>query len=511
MKELYPGCHSAVLVCSVLVLRVVFSWRETTEDACAEILNGEHLEDVMINKENEARRSAVLLLYGPQCAGAAEDLWVTLLQAHLPGPRFLAVLRHDHVSAPNNSWFHYSDKYDVAKRLRVAESCCLQVNYVRRGSQELEEALTYPGEDYSHLLTWIWQQSLITVSLHNNLKQDIVLHIEGYLPEGSEETMLVKPDDNITFDSYASNFVTAYTANDEEFLNAFQLKGNANLTVSEQSKYRGKEEVWRIKIHLERMESEESAKLLLCSHHRRHFNILTQPRAVPNFTEDGHLLTKIPEHVHAMLLQIFEQNKKRLTHEYYPNHLTAWNLDEVDIKQVTLSEGKTLYLAEELQPILEAWCKCSLHPTKGEGIVTRIRMYPKGSRVRMHVDEVETGHVIGAILQVTQEPNPNTWPLEIIGYDGIRREILMSPGDMLLFESSRLVHGRPKTLQGEFYVNSFFYFTPREGWDLSPPWRNRGDDSGAWRAEFAEAAGTTPGDVQGQKDGRRSLGHADEL
>ena len=36
----------------------------------------------------------------------------------------------------------------------------------------------------------------------------------------------------------------------------------------------------------------------------------------------------------------------------------------------------------------------------------------------------------------------------------------MEPGDAVLYESAKCMHGRPKALQGDQYVNEFFHYRP---------------------------------------------------
>ena len=493
------------------ISHTVAGWKEISEveEDCSEIWNGEHLQDVLCNNENVVVKNALLITYGPTCKSDAEAIWRGLLDAPLPTTQYFTMLRHDHLSAPNNSWFNFSEAYNLTSRLHLES--CLEVYFLKEGTT-LDQYSKYPSVDYRNLVTWIWNHLRINVSVKNNMEKPLRVFLEGYLPNENEQ-FLLKANQIMSLTTYASNFLTLYSTTSEEFLDGYELKSNIAIKATEKSRYKGKEEVWRIKSHFEHRENEESSKLLLCSHYKRHFNILTQPQSVPGFTEKGYMLTRIPPHVYEMLLKIFEQNKYQLSHEYYPDHFTVWNLDEINIKQVTLSEGKTLYLAEELQPILEKWCNCALHPTTGEGIAARIRMYPKGSRVRMHVDELESGHVIGAILQIAQDPNirhTGGWPLEIINFGGEREEIIMNPGDMVLFESSRLVHGRPATLKGEYYVNSFFYYTPNTGWNVGV----RGGPRETKMAELMDPTRTTSTitEFSQQRAGpRRSLGRADEL
>jgi hypothetical protein len=45
-----------------------------------------------------------------------------------------------------------------------------------------------------------------------------------------------------------------------------------------------------------------------------------------------------------------------------------------------------------------------------------------------------------------QEP----WPIVIEGIDGVTAEVDLKPGQMLLYESAKCTHGRPRTFRGEW-------------------------------------------------------------
>lgn len=52
------------------------------------------------------------------------------------------------------------------------------------------------------------------------------------------------------------------------------------------------------------------------------------------------------------------------------------------------------------------------------------------------------------------------WPLEVYGHDGYAVNITMVPGDMILYESHSVIHGRPFPLNGSHYANVFVHFEP---------------------------------------------------
>jgi prolyl 4-hydroxylase len=81
-----------------------------------------------------------------------------------------------------------------------------------------------------------------------------------------------------------------------------------------------------------------------------------------------------------------------------------------------------------------------------------LRRYTNGSILRMHVDTAST-HVVSAIINVDQKgfDSPNSaainWPVLILDHEYNEHRINMEPGDMLLYESAKLLHGRPGRLE----------------------------------------------------------------
>ena len=51
-------------------------------------------------------------------------------------------------------------------------------------------------------------------------------------------------------------------------------------------------------------------------------------------------------------------------------------------------------------------------------------------------------------------------PLEVIGHDGKAKNVTVEPGEMILYESHSVLHGRPFPLKGRFMANLFIHFEP---------------------------------------------------
>jgi prolyl 4-hydroxylase len=86
-----------------------------------------------------------------------------------------------------------------------------------------------------------------------------------------------------------------------------------------------------------------------------------------------------------------------------------------------------------------------------------IRVYHEGAVLGTHVDRLPL--VSSAIINVAQDVD-EPWPLEVIGHDGKAVNVTMEPGDMVLYESHSVLHGRPFPLKGRFMANIFIHFEP---------------------------------------------------
>ena len=69
-------------------------------------------------------------------------------------------------------------------------------------------------------------------------------------------------------------------------------------------------------------------------------------------------------------------------------------------------------------------------------------------------------NVASAILQVDQEVEEG-WPNELVMPGGEVIEVYMQPCQMLLYEGSRIPHGRPMRFRGKRFVMAFVHFTPK--------------------------------------------------
>eukprot|EP00751_Fragilariopsis_kerguelensis_P047443 CAMPEP_0171044642 /NCGR_PEP_ID=MMETSP0736-20130129/47959_1 /TAXON_ID=186038 /ORGANISM="Fragilariopsis kerguelensis, Strain L26-C5" /LENGTH=359 /DNA_ID=CAMNT_0011494327 /DNA_START=267 /DNA_END=1346 /DNA_ORIENTATION=+ len=208
-----------------------------------------------------------------------------------------------------------------------------------------------------------------------------------------------------------------------------------------------------------------------------------QPKSCYNYTKDGYTKTRVPPELFDSMKDFFEKNRHRAEIEWkeYNVYHNAW---ETPPTIVHLNQEKTLQnqIVERVQPILEQWVGQHLSLVSSYGI----RLYHNGSILAPHVDRMplvtsvisdmvlyESHSVIHGrpfpmngtyfancfILQVDQDV-ATPWPLEIYGHDGKAKNITMEPGDMVLYESHSVIHGRPFPMNGTYFANCFIHFEP---------------------------------------------------
>ena len=136
--------------------------------------------------------------------------------------------------------------------------------------------------------------------------------------------------------------------------------------------------------------------------------------------------------------------------EYYipviEGGLRPWFIDRPDL---------TTRVLHELQHYAETWSNLPLTPEVAYGF----RLYRNNSRLHMHIDRPKT-HVISFILHIDSSDDAEPWPILIEDLQGNTHEVILTSGDLVFYESSKVFHGRPHTFKGTWYSSVFVHFYP---------------------------------------------------
>eukprot|EP00985_Skeletonema_marinoi_P000717 scaffold252_cov204-Skeletonema_marinoi.AAC.5 len=188
---------------------------------------------------------------------------------------------------------------------------------------------------------------------------------------------------------------------------------------------------------------------------------LRQPSSMQNYTDTGFKKVQAPKQVFDMLSDYWKKNYERKEHENWPKgntYVNHWNSPTymVNVESGTLRGGgqnMKRKIWDGVKPILEEWTGMELEPSSMYGI----RMYTDGAVLSPHADR--TPLISSCIINVAQDVDED-WPLEVYGRDGLAYNVTMQPGDMVLYESHSLIHGRPFSLKGRYFANIFIHFQP---------------------------------------------------
>jgi len=188
---------------------------------------------------------------------------------------------------------------------------------------------------------------------------------------------------------------------------------------------------------------------------------LYQPQSMVNYTDNGFKKIKTPPELFKLIKDFWEKNKDSRKKEQwfagntYTNH---WDSPThmVSVEDTSLRGGGYRLkqkIWDAAHDVIQEWTgeeltQCSLYG---------IRVYEEGAILATHVDRLPL--VSSAIINVDQDVD-EPWPIEVIGHDGKAYNVTMEPGDMVLYESHSVPHGRPFPLKGRFYANIFIHFEP---------------------------------------------------
>lgn len=180
-----------------------------------------------------------------------------------------------------------------------------------------------------------------------------------------------------------------------------------------------------------------------------------------NYTDIGFKKIRAPEKMFKLIKEFWDKNRDNGkpenwgTGNTYTNNWQSMTL-MVSVEDTKLRGGGAALkqsIWDAGRDTIQEWTgqeltQCSLYG---------IRVYKGGSILATHVDRLPL--VSSAIINVDQDVD-EPWPLEVYGHDGKATNVTMMPGDMVLYESHSVLHGRPFPLKGRFMANIFIHFEP---------------------------------------------------
>jgi prolyl 4-hydroxylase len=166
----------------------------------------------------------------------------------------------------------------------------------------------------------------------------------------------------------------------------------------------------------------------------------------------GYRKARLEPHLHERLRAHFHANVARFRAEHVIEEIGS--VDAGTIRALIFEDSAfNAQLAQDLKPLHEAWAGIPLEPAACYGI----RCYQRGTFLHSHVDRPT--HIVSATICVDCALD-SRWPLHIENIDGVIDQVDLEPGEFVLYEGTRLAHGRPYPLDGDYYAGIFVHYEP---------------------------------------------------
>lgn len=185
-------------------------------------------------------------------------------------------------------------------------------------------------------------------------------------------------------------------------------------------------------------------------------NIFKTHKDLPECTELGFKVVDCPAEIWQQIQEVYETAKKDPHIEGFPGKETTilggnqqWNSE---IFRLDFQSEARDRIHQQLLPLHEEWSGQKLIPT----MVYGIRSYLDNVSLVMHIDRLETHHISAIIIVDRDEREP--WPLHIEDHTGKLHKVFAKPGQIILYESAKLMHGRPEAFQGNYFRNFYVHY-----------------------------------------------------
>lgn len=175
---------------------------------------------------------------------------------------------------------------------------------------------------------------------------------------------------------------------------------------------------------------------------------------IPPLTRAGWRTMTIPRPLFEAIRDYYHEHRDAGEAEFVPGGYVHGRGADHSSELVQLPDTLKTQALEELKPVVEEWTGVHLDPVTVYGV----RNYLDGAMLAMHQDRIET-HIASAVLNIDQDVDED-WALCLEDHHYRRHEVVLRPGEMLLYEGGRLAHGRPKPLKGRSYANVFVHYRP---------------------------------------------------
>lgn len=422
------------------VLLITQAWQ-------SDVYTGRHFDDLVADDNGYARENSVLLMYTPHCDTYMRD--ATFISS-LPPIHALLAARYDYESTPSYLWYHMDYQDDLRRRYPLEQ--CLDILHFPRG-QPIDTPLRYDVTPKTNVTQLLWNAIKVELTVTNQFGRELSVFVENngtvYFNATVEFRKELKVNAFLSHILYvrqtrSNRMVAMYLITPEMSRDAVIIDWSKTYIDEQQAR---KEIQNTLSTRTRALTKHESELAQLYLHD------LKQPSIVPVFTEFGYQLQPIPTFVLRPLVEHYKSQRA--------NEQLIKTLGQAKYANIPLEHTLKLKYSSVLRVLAQDWADVSLLLTK----TTAFREHGPGFSAASHLGNLAS-QVIGVYMVLACDFGKvkRTWPLEIIAHDGVRRNITIQEGEMLLYEPSSVLIGRPYPYTGSLCVTFSVYFKPSSDW-----------------------------------------------
>jgi len=430
------------------------------------VFDGEHFDDIRRDTPFAMRPASLVVFYRPGACEARLDKMDLPKLRKAPGfpTRSQLVFNTYDMSKDRDKWYNfYPEIHDLPARFNVTARCP-SIILVERDCPIFQ-----PCDDGYHLFKksrdkdltkWVYSHLRQEMEFSNPFSTVMYVHVQPAFKDGFE-----------TFEipAFSTATVVAHVSDTFQVTNTTDLNPDIPMDIIMPDHVSAVADISALPDTSEEEIKDRDSFMrrrdrTTCVTHVRNNNA---PQVIPSFA-NGFEKFPLPQEMWDDLLEFLEKNFHRTHMEEFSISQTQMNYYEKPTRLIYLDWNPRMRdrLAKKyIIPMIQKWSGMDdLELTAFYGI----REYVNGSWLRGHIDRLDT-HVLSGTMTLRIDGEHDEWPLEVIKMDGTRAEITTEPGTIVLYESAKIVHGRPKVFNGDKYYACFVHFRPRN-FDETTTW-----------------------------------------
>ena len=418
-----------------------------------ELMNGEHFDDILRDTPDDMRPGSIILFYNSSELSECNNDYINTdnfendIINNLPSRAFLFASLYDMNEVPKRLWYKFTPERDLVLRFNITE--CPTLLWVSKECNGYTEwCVNKTDDNVSYLGCNNYVEKCVDTEIFDAKNKD-GLDWMDWVNNKIEIPKIGGPNPDKQFNSIVEQ---------ENW-----IKGRDGVTTRTQIR-----------------------------------NAYASP-ALPGFTELGYKVVKIPDNIMKEFILFYNKHRKQKRNENWNSYgATQVNGHEISPYLISLDldpQFRDNIANNYIKPMLEEWVGFELKLTSHYGL----REYHSGSMLRNHIDRMDLlvisvtlslFHLKGNetdididvnnyINEIDTWPQELKWPIESVDFNGNNIRYNHKPGTAVLYESAKLIHGRPYKLPSDYngndlvHIGSFCHFIPNDGsWNKNGHNRN---------------------------------------